>query len=418
MIKKIRIQIAAVLLALIFLFIAFVYGSALFDMMMSIDNNADDVLTIISKGVELREGPDGRPALFVKPVFGDIDKEDLEEDYNRQESFCALAITSPDKTDISFIQKGDLYTSEEIEDLCAVILSSDANKGRYEGYYFIQETKGNATIISVIDKTAEWETLRNTALSMLLINLIGFAVTAIIVWVLTGFITKPILDAMEAKKRFISDASHELKTPLTIISANAEVLKEDVGDGNGWLNNIEAQTHRMQNLVQEMLQLSSLEEASTKVEKQRFSLSEIAESTVLPFDAIAFERGLHLTYDFDPDLHTQGDPDAFCKIVGTLTDNAIKYASDNGEVVITLKQYQNTAIFSVYNTGCGIRNEERKRVFERFYRSDESRTRATGGSGLGLSIAQATSKLNGWTLKLESEENVYTKFILTIKLSQ
>ncbi len=418
MIKKIRIQIAVVLLALIFFFIAFAYGSALLDMANAIETDADAVLTLMNRGIVLGSNPDGRPILFDNPAFDDFDSKTLD-DYNRQASFSALAVNNNGTIELSFVQKGDLYTTEEIEEIVTTILSNDVEKGRYEGYYFLTANNdNNAMVISVIDKNAEWDGFRRAAFSMLFINLTGFIITAIIVWILTGFITRPIADAMETKKRFISDASHELKTPLTIISANTEVLKEDLGKENSWLNNIQSQTARMQYLVQEMLQLSALEEKSKATPKERFSLSDQCEKTVLSFDAIAYERGLKLSYAFTPSLYTVGDSDAFAKIVGTLVDNAVKYASDHGEVKVTLKQIQSNAVLSVYNTGCGIKNSERKRVFERFYRSDQSRARETGGSGLGLSIAQATSKLNNWTLKLESEENVYTNFVLTVKLSQ
>ncbi len=418
MIKKTRIQIASVLLALIFFFIAFAYGSALFDMVRAIENSAEEVLAIMHRSIDVRLDASGQPQIFVNPILEEFRKEDLEEEYNRITGFCALAYDDGGVTKVSYIQKGEAYTAADIEDVVKSVLTTEDPQGRYQGYYFVLDRQPGSNVISVVDKNSEWDSLRRTAFSMLFINLSGFLVTAAIVWVLTGFITRPIADAMETKKRFISDASHELKTPLTIISANTEVLKEELGSNNGWLNNIDAQTHRMQNLVQEMLQLSSVEEAGSVKKKERFSLTETAEESVLPFDAIAYERGLNLTYQFDPGLYAVGDPDAFRKIVGTLLDNAIKYCQDKGTVDVVLKQNQNTAIFSVYNTGCGIKNSERKRVFERFYRSDQSRARSTGGSGLGLSIAQATSKLNNWHLKLDSEEDQYTKFVLTLKLSQ
>ncbi len=423
MIKKIRVQIAAVLLALILFFVGFVYGSAILDMRTSIDNDAESVLTMMQSAVFIRYDT-GTPTLNINPMFEQLEDEELENDYKRRASFWALVVDNEGYQSLSFVQKGNLYTEEELKSIVNDVLSIEDSSGRNDGYYFSTKKQGNISVIAVIDKTFDIEALQRIAFTMLFISIVGFIIIAVVVWILTGFITRPIKDAMDAKKRFISDASHELKTPLTIISANAEVLKEDVGQENDWLNNIKAQTHRMQELVQELLDLSALEEVDfdnssngKKYKKEKFSLSGITEEAVLPFDAIAYERGLKLTYDFSQEIMATGDPDAFRKIVGTLVDNAIKYASENGEVNVTLKQSQSSAVLAVYNTGCGIKDEERNRVFERFYRSDQSRARETGGSGLGLAIAKATANRNNWSLKLDSEENKYTKFILTIKIA-
>ncbi len=418
MIKKTRIQIAVVLLVLILFFVAFVYGSAVLDMFTSIKSDAESVLATMQSSVMIIRDPEsGKPVLNINPALRDFEDEDLEDDYNRRASFCALVVDNGSSIDVSFIQKGNLYTDEQIKLIVSSVLSSDVEDGRVEGYYFSIREKGDVEVLAVIDKSYDILALRRIALTMLFISVVGFVFIAVIVWILTGFITRPIADAMDTKKRFISDASHELKTPLTIISANTEVLKEDVGD-SAWLGNIEAQTHRMQELVQELLQLSAIEEDNKKsAKKERFLLTDVATEVVLPFDAIAYEKGLNLTYDFEQNLYTVGDPDSFRKIIGTLVDNAIKYASENGDVDISLKRHQNTAVLIVYNTGCGIKDSERGKIFDRFYRSDQSRARTTGGSGLGLAIAQAAAKQNNWALKLDSEEHKYTKFLLSIKLT-
>lgn len=226
----------------------------------------------------------------------------------------------------------------------------------------------------------------------------------LIVWRLSFSVFNPIREAFYKQKQFISNASHELKTPLTIISANADALKNS-GEENCFIENIKSQTQRLDGLVADMLTLAKMDEGKNKILETTFNISDEILSSILPFDAVAFESGKTLTIDIEENLTYKGDVQSVKKLTNILLDNAIKHASNSGEIHVSLKKENGKIIFTVFNTGSSIPFEESDKVFERFYRGDQSRSRDSGGSGLGLSIAKSVADGNKWKIHAISRLN-------------
>lgn len=224
-----------------------------------------------------------------------------------------------------------------------------------------------------------------------------YTILVIIVWTISYKIMQPIEETFYRQQKFISDASHELKTPIAVISANADVLK--VEGTNKYLDSIKSQTTRMTTLVEDMLMLARMDEANQPIHKEEFNLSDVINETILPFDAVAFENNKILLSEIEENVMYNGDKDAIKEIVNILMDNAIKYSSDGGTIKVTL--IKNT--LTVSNSGSNIKDEDSNKIFERFYRGEVSRSRETGGSGLGLSIAKGLATKNKWSISAKSK---------------
>ena len=201
----------------------------------------------------------------------------------------------------------------------------------------------------------------------------------------SGTIVKPFAETYQKQKQFITDAGHELKTPLTIIDADAQVLEMDWGE-NEWLDDIQAQTKRLAQLTNSMLLLARMEE-QPQAEKIQFPLSDVVQETAETFEALAKTRSKTLSLEIEPMLSMYGEEASIRQLLSILLDNAIKYSDDNGTIAVSLKKQKNHMQLCVYNTVQSIDRESLPHLFDRFYRADPSRNSRIGGYGLGLSIA-------------------------------
>lgn len=268
------------------------------------------------------------------------------------------------------------------------ILGEDITSGMLNNFQFFTMEKENGTVMVFTDKSAEIEMLKQLTRTTILIGAVSFVLLSILAFFLSKKSIQPIKVAFEKQKQFISDASHELKTPLTIISANADVLSDEIGS-NKWLVYIKAQTERMNVLVNDLLNLTRLENNTADFICGEFDLSTAVENTALPFECQAFETGRSFEIDIEEGLTLNGSERHVKQMIAIFIDNALKYSNENGTVRVTLKTQGDKRLVSVFNTGQGIKTGEEDKIFERFYRSDDSRARATGGYGLGLAIAKS-----------------------------
>ncbi len=312
----------------------------------------------------------------------------------------------------------DIFNNDEIENSLAQryidsILDDGAVSGMIESFQFCKSQKINGTVFVFTDKSAEMNMLDRLIKTTILIGSVSFILLSVLVVFLSRKSIEPVQKAFEKQKQFISDASHELKTPLTIISANADVLAGEIGD-NKWLNYIQSQAYRMSLLVNDLLNLTRLENNSADMTFSEFNLSQAVLNTALPFECQAFEAHKIFNVDVEKNI-TIVASERHCKqLFAIFIDNAIKHSDENGEIKVSLKKSGDRKIFSVYNTGSGIHDDEKEKIFERFYRSDDSRSRSTGGYGLGLAIAKSIIDYHKFKLSVENIQGKYIKFIITM----
>ena len=279
-----------------------------------------------------------------------------------------------------------VYTDAELEALARRLIDDDRVSGTAANLAFYKAGKSGYTLVVFMDNTV----VNERAMTLLRYTLIFGGVALVLFFFLSMFLAKKIVDPLEEsyqkQKQFISDAGHELKTPISIVSANAELLAHETGD-NQWLANIQYENERMGVLVGQLLDLARTESVTPPME--RLDLSHLVDGEVLPFESVAFEKGLTLRYDVATSVTVEGNGAQLKQLVSILLDNAIRHSDEQGEVGLALTKERGTAVLSVKNTGEYIPEKEREQIFERFYRVDTVRNSADKHYGLGLAIAKA-----------------------------
>ena len=212
------------------------------------------------------------------------------------------------------------------------------------------------------------------------------ALVLILIFSLSKKAVNPIAESYEKQKRFVTDANHELKTPLTLILTNLDIAEAELGK-NEWLDDIRAEGHRMTELVNQLVALSRMDEEERRLNISEVSFGELVSDTVSEFEPLAKNRGNVLTASVDKEITYRGDEALLYRLVGILMDNAIKYCDQNGEISVTLRRGRRV-VLTVENTYSAVGEIELNRLFDRFYRADKAR-RFTGGYGVGLSMAKA-----------------------------
>ena len=295
-----------------------------------------------------------------------------------------------------------------------IAINSNEPKGEIGSYAYLIELKHYGKIIVFLDISQYQQVNRNLFFTTLFMGITAIILFTFISFGLSFWLVKPVKENFERQKRFISDASHELKTPLAVISANTDVLESEIGE-NKWLKYIRTESERMSELVNELLMLARLDDKSGhKLVMSEINLSDLVLMTALPFESTVFEMGKKFDVDVQPDIKCKGDESALKHIFTILIDNAIKYSSEHGEISVKLYDQSNKHIIEVYNTGEGIKPENLKKIFERFFRQDESRNSKTGGYGLGLSIAKASVEAHGGKIYAQSVYGEWVRFTVTL----
>ncbi|MBE5754817.1 MAG: HAMP domain-containing histidine kinase [Clostridiales bacterium] len=294
------------------------------------------------------------------------------------------------------------FTQTQTDEIITAILSKVHKSGHIDNvYYKLFTNSHDRALLIAVDASDSFASLRQNTISTLFSMVIIYFLLFLLMMKLSWWVLKPLRDSFDKQKQFISNASHELKTPISVISANVDVLAQE-NNHSQWISNIKSQTTRMSGLVEDMLSLAKLDEGNNKLIFEKFNISDEVLETALPFDAVAFEKGKTLNVEVAPDIIYNGDKQSVKKIVNILLDNAIKHADEKGEITITLKKDNNKTILIVTNSGSHIAAADANKIFERFYRGDSSRSRESGGSGLGLAIAKSIADSNKWKISAVS----------------
>ncbi|MHB8062422.1 MAG: sensor histidine kinase [Ruminiclostridium sp.] len=272
--------------------------------------------------------------------------------------------------------------------------------------------------ISFLDITDSMDTLRNLALTFIIV---GFAMLAVIFFISLIFANrsiKPVSEAWEKQRQFVADASHELKTPLSIINANYDVLlsnkNETIISQIKWLEYMKVGTDRMANLINSLLSLAKMENENVEINKTSFNISEKVCEILQSMEAAVCEKGITLSQSIEPNIIVNNDMELVTQVFTILYDNAIKYTDENGQIEVSVKETKRLVACTVKNSGKGIAPQDLSRIFDRFYRADKSRTAESGGYGLGLSIAKTCMDKLGGKITATSVENEMTTFTFTL----
>ncbi len=307
--------------------------------------------------------------------------------------------------------------SETLEKCVKSALDSSKIFGQItdEGLMYLKKSDMAHSKIIFADNSFISGSLRTSVIISVLMLTGAMAVIFLISLWLSGLAVKPVKRAWEQQKQFVADASHELKTPLTVILANNNIMMSHkdstVADERQWLESTEEEANHMKKLIDNMLFLAKSDAGETKVQLSTVDFSEMAEACALNFEPVAFEKEIMIDTDIESGITLEGDATQLNQLVHILVDNAVKYADSGTTVTIRLQKHGDKVEFSVNNKGNPIPKEDIEHIFDRFYRAEKSRT--TKGYGLGLSIARRiTEGMNG---KILVESNIENGTTFTVR---
>lgn len=287
--------------------------------------------------------------------------------------------------DLDRIAAVDEDTAEEY----AQEVSKKSDSTGFEGIYRYRVTETEDGIKYVfLDCRREISNFRTVLVTTVSVSFLGLVAVLVLVVIFSRMVFRPVEESIQKQKRFITDASHELKTPLTIIDANTEVLEMESGESQ-WTKSTRKQIQRLSGLVQQLVTLTRLDEEKGLQDTAEFNLSEAVSESVQPYEALAQTKEKKLTLEIENDLSYVGSEKSIRQLTGILMDNAVKYSSDKGNITLTLRKKGKKIFLEVYNDADELPQGKLDVLFERFYRLDSSRNSGTGGSGIGLSVAKA-----------------------------
>ena len=312
----------------------------------------------------------------------------------------------------------DLSDQSQLAAIVTEALAQEEDTGLLADFHlrYLRKTGYTSTLIAFTDTTLESTTMRSMAAVCSLAGSAALLVLFLCSYLLSGVVTRPVGAAWAQQEQFLSDASHELKTPLTVILSSAELLNQSaLPEQAVYIDNIREESRRMKLLVEDMLTLSRAQRSAGSLPEQTADLSEAAVTAALRFEPVAFEAGKRLEYDIAPELPVRGDGAKLGQALAALLDNAVKYSDSGTDIRLTAEKQGRFAVVTVADSGPDIPADKLPHIFDRFYRADEART--DGDSfGLGLPIAKAIIDAHRGTLRCESGGGV-TRFIITLPLA-
>lgn len=312
----------------------------------------------------------------------------------------------------------DLSDQSQLAAIVTEALAQEEDTGLLADFHlrYLRKTGYTSTLIAFTDTTLESTTMRSMAAVCSLAGSAALLVLFLCSYLLSGVVTRPVGAAWAQQEQFLSDASHELKTPLTVILSSAELLNQSaLPEQAVYIDNIREESRRMKLLVEDMLTLSRAQRSAGSLPEQTADLSEAAMTAALRFEPVAFEAGKRLEYDIAPELPVRGDGGKLGQALAALLDNAVKYSAGGTDIRLAAEKQGRFAVVTVADSGPDIPADKLPHIFDRFYRADEART--DGDSfGLGLPIAKAIIDAHRGTLRCESGGGV-TRFIITLPLA-
>lgn len=369
--------------------------------------------TVITKSSS-QKFPDDKKhdEMFADPFKGKVKRTYIYLEFNDINHLDSIIYQYCDTENDEAVKKAAIQIFNSKKDRGKIII--DKNKYRYMLKF--DPPKENYSLV-FLDRTLEISTINRLLFIFIIITGIGLIFIFFISVLLANWTIKPVSKAWNQQKQFIADASHELKTPLTVISTNTDVIlsnpKDSIENQSKWLNYIKNETVRMTKLVNSLLYIAKYDANEVKIMFNKIDLSNVISSICLQYEPLIYENNKKLLTDIDNGLTIIGDEDKIKQLINILMDNALKYSLNNGIIKISLKKIKQSIIcITVSNSSDTISKEQLDKIFDRFFRVDSSRNRKTGGSGLGLNIAKSIVEIHKGSINVMSKDNI-TSFIIT-----
>lgn len=328
---------------------------------------------------------------------------DMSPEMPFETRYFSVVLTENGNVSSTNVQKVAAIDNEDANAYALRAWKRQQTSGFLSSYRYLMEHTPEGTRIIFVDCTRNLSTFRAFLFTSILVSILGLLSVFVLVLFFSRLVMKPVAESYEKQRQFITDAGHEIKTPLAIIEANRELLEMEYGE-NEWNNSIQRQTARLADLTDGLIYLSRMEEAEKHLQHMDFSISALAEETAQSFQTLADLQDRHFSVEIEPLLSYCGDESSIHRLFSILIDNAIKYSPPQGTVKVTLNKRGKNIQFMVYNTVAHLSAESLPFLFDRFYRADSSRNSETGGYGIGLSIARAITDAHKGKISAKSTD--------------
>ncbi|MDD3347824.1 HAMP domain-containing sensor histidine kinase [Oscillibacter sp.] len=316
---------------------------------------------------------------------------------------------------VSYVNTGKIaaITAQDAISMAQSLWSRDDHRGYSGNYKFLSSTSQEGTLYVFLDCTRNLTSFQNFLSISALVSLAGILAVFVLVMALSRRAIRPVAESYEKQKQFITNAGHEIKTPLAIIDSCTEVLKLEQGESK-WTNGIRAQVHRLSALTENLVSLARMDEGGGSLPMAEFDLSAAVSETLEPFALLAKNRALHLEQDLEASLILRGNEQTIRELISILADNAVKYALPESTIRFALSRRGRHSTLTAENTAEGLQKGDQSLLFDRFYRGDASRSSEKRGYGIGLSMAQSIVAAHGGRIEAKSPED--GRLLLTIQL--
>ncbi len=400
MIKKLRIKFILIATSVIFIVIGTLIGILNVTNYLRIDSDTDKVLSLLASN----------GGVMPLPPF--IEEENRMEEFSPEMPFRTryFTVTLKDgevaETNITQIAAID---EEDAKKYAVELYNSKKSEGYYNDYKFIKINLESGEKYIFLDCVSELSNFKSFLGVSVITGLSVIVLIFILIWIFSFIAVKPIAESYEKQKRFITDANHEIKTPLTIINATNEIMEIEFGK-NEWSQTISNQIRKLNNLTEKLVFLSRMDEENANIPMAEFDLSETIIEVASSFNNVATVSQKSFNVHIEPLIKYVGDISLVGQLVSILLENAFKYCVEKGEINLKLIRANGEIKLTVENSVEKIDEKNLNKLFDRFYRLDESRNSETGGSGIGLSIAKSIVNIHKGKIFVRSEKNNFIVF--------
>lgn len=413
MIKKLRkkfIRIAMLAVTSVLLLLCITVNTANF---ISVNSQLNEMLSVI----ELNQGMLPPMPRGDKPPDGDGKKPKPDGQFTQETAYSTryfvLKFTSDGQLVRADLDKIAAVTQDDTDEYMHIALKHGAGFGYTSGYKYYVTADGDGRYTAIfLDCYRDVRSMATLAVLSVAAMAVSIALVYVIVVLCSRRAIDPVVKSTERQKQFITDASHELKTPITVIATSLKVLEMEVGKQK-WIDKAQAQTEKLKELVNSLVTLSRMDEEETPLKFADFDISAAVSETADSFNESSEAAGHRLETDIAPDIRYTGDEYAVRRLVSVLIDNAVKYASTGSPITLRLEKDRRGVVIRSSN-GCeNVDADETKKLFDRFYRTDKARS--AGGFGIGLSIARGIAEAHKGSIKAELTDSRTIEFTVHLK---
>ena len=406
MIKKLRHKFIAISVLSVFLVLLVIMSVINILNYSRVVRDSDAVLNVLAENdgeFPKREGTFKRGNRNRDWFFDELSPE-LSPELAYETRYFTVRLSS--EGNVSSVDTGRISAvdTDTAKEYAEKLWESSSTSGFVSSYRYLKKDDCGDTVIIFLDCRSRISSFRSFLIYSVFVSLGGMVAVAVLVLLLSKMVMKPVQESYEKQKSFITDAGHEIKTPLTIIDADATILEMDCGEDNEWIKDIRAQVSRLTALTKNLIYLSRMEEEKPQMQYIDFPLSDVITETAQSFQSLAKVQEKNFTVEVEPMLSICGDEKAVTQLVSILLDNALKYSDEHGDISLKAYSKGRNVCIEVFNTSEHVDTSGLGRLFDRFYRADKSRNSQTGGYGIGLSIAKAVVEAHKGRISASSSD--------------